>query len=253
MAQKLREPVIFLVVLLLMVQWALPALMPLNSSVMETVGHNVNWIIVVTLLAAMVFLAFLVVPGLNKKSALLILLGVILDQGIGEAVYQLHLPLFLDTLGSVLVAVLLGPTAGVFCATVSCSLWILIAPVGIPFASASVVTAWIAGLVARLDGFGTWLTMVVSGLTAGLTVAIISSPLTYVLENSSEVRESFGIYTSLAAVDTYFQVLFSAWVLVVDPLDKLVVFSIIFFIAPWGARKFWGIEDLTSAAVRESS
>lgn len=253
MNQKLRGPVFVLAALLLLVQWALPVMMPLSDSLMSFVGTNVNWIVVATLVGAMVLLGIVVIPTLDKRSALLLLAGVLLDQGIGEAVFRLNLPLYLDTLGSVLVAALLGPTAGVFCATVSCSLWIFIAPVGIPFAAASIVTAWIAGLVARLDGFSNWLTMVVSGLVAGLSVSIVSSPLMYVLVNSSKPRESFDIYTSLVAVDSYFQVPFSAWALLSDPVDKVVIFAVVFFVAPRLAQRFWGVSEVSGAVVREPS
>lgn len=240
-----------LATLLLIVQWGLPVIMPLDESLLQLVGTNVNWIIVVTLLAAMVLFGIVVVPTLDRRSALLLLAGVVLDQGIGELVFRLDLPIFLDTIGSVLVGALLGPTAGVFCATLSCSLWIFIAPVGIPFSAASIVTGWLAGVFARLDGFSNWLTMMVSGVTAGLTVAIVSSPLTYVLENSTAPRADFDIYTPLAAVDTYFQVPFSFWTLIADPIDKVVVFSIVFFLAPWVAKRFWGIDSIRGA-VRKS-
>lgn len=227
---------------MLLIHWALPVIMPLDDGLLNLVGDNVNWIIVVTLVIAMACLAILVLPTLDKKGLLLVLAGVALDQGIGELVFRLDLPLYLDTIGSVLVGALLGPMAGAFTASLSCSLWIFIAPVGIPFSLASIVTGWMAGMVARLDGFSSWLTAAVSGIITGLAVGILSSPLTYVLDNSPIDRENFNLYGALAAVQDYFAIPFSLWTILTDPIDKLVIFMLAFVCAPKIARKFWSKE-----------
>lgn len=238
MKGKLRTLCIGLAVVLLLIQWGLPVLMPLNPQLLHAVGPNVNWIIVVTLLGAMVLLGLVVIPALDRKTFVLLLVGVLLDQVIGETVYRLDLPLYLDTIGSVLVGAMLGPTAGALCATMSCSLWIFIAPIGIPFSSATIVTGWIAGLVARLDGFSNWMTALVSGAVAGLTVGIVSSPLTYVLNNTEVDLANFDLYASLASVHSYFQEPFSVWGLMADPIDKMVVFGLVFLVAPWLAARY---------------
>lgn len=239
MLRSYRSVLIAITVVVLAIHWALPVLMPVDDNLLYAVGPNVNWIIVVTLLIAVVCLGLIVAPTLDRKKTLLILLGVLLDQGIGELVYRLDLPLYLDTIGCILVGALLGPAAGAFTASVSCSLWIIIAPSALPFSLASIVTGWFAGLVAKLDGFSNWLTTVVSGVIAGLAVGILSAPLTYILLNSPLDREEFDLFCVLEAAGDYFTQPFTFWRLIADPIDKILIFLLVFWVAPLIAKRYW--------------
>lgn len=224
--------------LALLVQWALPVLMPLSDGLSVLVGANVNWIIVLTLFIAVVALGLVVAPTLNRKTVALICVGVIVDQGIGELAYRSHSPLFLDTIGSVLVSALLGPTVGVFVASLSCLAWVGIAPTGIPFSVATICTAWIAGLVARADGFDNWITAGVSGIVAGVTAGILASPLSYVLKSTDVDPDNFDLYRSLEAVNFYFEGDVPFALFLADPLDKFIVFSLCYFLIPVVMRTF---------------
>lgn len=238
MVWSLKIMAITMSVICLIIQWALPVLMPLSDFLMKSVGPAVNWIVVVTLVIPAVLLTCLVIPHLTPKTAALFCTGIALDQVIGEIVYQLDLPVYLDTIGSVLVGLMMGPTAGAACAATSCCLWIVVAPVGIPFAAANIVTGWIAGLAAALDGFSNRFTVLASGLTAGISSALVAWPLIYSLRTSPVERQDFDIYSPISAVDLYFQVPFDPMELLADPIDKVAVFLMVYLLSPWILKRW---------------
>lgn len=232
MAAILRRIVIGVSAILLVLQWMLPVIMPLDEGVLEFIGPNINWIVEAALLIPLVLLTIPVLTGLTKKTFLLLVLGVLMDVGIGELTYFLGLPLYLDTLGSVLVGVILGPLAGTYCALISCCLWILYAPQAVIFAAVNILAGGLAGYFAKMDGFSNWLTTVVGGVTTGVAAGIIAAPLAYTFSHSPVNREYTDVFTAIDAVDLYFQQPM-AWELILrDPLDKLLVFLLVFLMYP---------------------
>ncbi|AKK02211.1 hypothetical protein [Corynebacterium epidermidicanis] len=227
-----------LAVILLILQWSIPVAMPISPWLMDFMGRDINWFVVVTLVVATLLLLLVFSRQIDRRLWLLVIAGVAADHILGEINARLNLPLYLDTIGSVCVGMLLGPLAGASTAALSTCMWVLIAPVSVPFATVNIVAGWLAGVFRQLDGFGNRLTVTVSGLIAGIACSIGAAPLTYSLRNSSVARFNFDIYSPLSAVDTYFASSLGFREIISDPVDITVVFLVTFMISPWLYRTF---------------
>jgi energy-coupling factor transport system substrate-specific component len=93
----------------------------------------------------------------------------------------LKLPIYLDSLGTILVATLAGPWAGAVTGALSNILWGIIfsSPQSIPFA----ITAFVIGLMAGFLALRGWLKpnalvwVVLGGALTGLVAAVVSAPI----------------------------------------------------------------------------
>ena len=102
----------------------------------------------------------------------LLVLGVVLDLAGGLLVDALKLPLFLDTVGTMFVAVIAGPWWGALTGLLSnlvLSMWI---PGDLAFASVNIAIALTVGYIVRVRGFKDYLTPLLAGLAAGLVASV---------------------------------------------------------------------------------
>jgi energy-coupling factor transport system substrate-specific component len=111
----------------------------------------------------------------------LIPLAVGINLALGQFAAVTHLPVFLDTVGTILVAALAGPWPAVmtgvlsqvtFTAVTGNFTWIWFLPV-------QLVVAVYAGLIAQLGLFGTARSVAVAGLGLGVVAATVSWPISY--------------------------------------------------------------------------
>ncbi|AKK02203.1 hypothetical protein CEPID_01590 [Corynebacterium epidermidicanis] len=193
-------------------------------------------VIILMLIAAMS--ARLVLLSGTKNSLALIGLGVVLDLVIGGTLLQLEVPLYLDTIGSVLVAVILGPSAGGLTATISQGILSIMYPPATIFYMINVVVGWAAGLFAKMGGFTTAFSVGLSGLVTGVLAGMSAAPLMALglgdapIVNQTNPEELlmkfygifFGALTSPGAIS--------------DVLDKILVFGVVSLIARWIAQRF---------------
>lgn len=176
-------------------------------------------------------------------------LGMVLDLGLGELMAQIPaVPLYLDSIGCVLVGALLGSTAGMASSLGASLLWGLIAPHAVVYAVINAVVGWLAGMFRQIGGGFSLFTAMVSGLMTGIVAAMLSAPLSLFVRNNlsgdpysmiievvRELNETLlgplsgivdignpNVYTPETS----------------DPMDKMVVFAVVFFLAPIVARAF---------------
>lgn len=108
----------------------------------------------------------------------LIAFAIVLNMAIGQLVSLLKLPLFLDSIGTILVGILAGPIAGGLTGLLTNLLWGLISsPVAAAFAPVAMVIGIIAGLCARYGLFKTWWLAIISGLIITVFNAIVAVPI----------------------------------------------------------------------------
>lgn len=241
-SERLNNSLINVAVFSLMLLWALPVFFPISDWIQEKIGTDINAAVIVLLLIAALCLAIAMWRKGIWHHWRLLLLAFAADVLIGEIAARANFMLYLDTFGTVLVGMLLGPLAGAGTATISSCFWIIIAPSSVPFAVVNVVAGWLAGLFRNLDGYENRLTTIVSGMVAGLACMLVALPLSYALANSPVDRFSFDIYSSLKAVDLYFQTPMSLRDLLADPVDKALVFLMIAVIVP-RIRRLFGIDS----------
>jgi len=108
----------------------------------------------------------------------LIAFAIVLNMAIGQLVSLLKLPIFLDSIGTILVGILAGPIAGGLTGLLTNLLWGLISsPVAAAFAPVAMVIGIIAGLCARYGLFKTWWLAILSGLIITVFNAIVAVPI----------------------------------------------------------------------------
>jgi energy-coupling factor transport system substrate-specific component len=102
--------------------------------------------------------------------------AVALNLALGAIVGALKLPVYLDSVGTVLVAVLAGPWAGVVTGVVSNSvLGLLVSPVLFAFIPVTIVIGALAGWAARVGAFRSLAGAIAAGVVIGVAAALMSA------------------------------------------------------------------------------
>jgi energy-coupling factor transport system substrate-specific component len=144
----------------------------------------------------------------------------------------LKLPLYVDSIGTVLVGVLAGPLAGVATGVLSNLVWglALSNPSAIPFAITSAVIGLLAGiaggrgLFASHRGAPGGVPVAIVGFLVGLVAAVVSAPIAYFVFGGST---GGGTDLLVAVLRNFTDSAFTATLLqsgISDPIDKTIVF-----------------------------
>ncbi|MCX5494344.1 hypothetical protein OSH11_06505 [Kaistia dalseonensis] len=114
----------------------------------------------------------------TTKTLVLMAAAIVINIVVGQIVAWVKLPLFLDSIGTVLVAILAGPLAGAVVGTVSNLIWgLLFNPVAAAFFPVALVIGLTAGICARYGLFANLGKAIVSGLIITITSTIVSIPI----------------------------------------------------------------------------
>jgi PAS domain S-box-containing protein len=195
------------------------------------------------------------------RSGVLIVAAIALNIALGYLVRDvLRWPLYLDSIGTILVGALLGPLAGAATGALSNLLWgaTLGDPSMIPYSLTAAFIGWGAGYAAALGAFRRLGTVMLSGLLVGLGAALISAPITAYL--FGDVTGGGTDYLTSYLTATGANLLQAATIqgFVSDPLDKIIS-----FVAAWllwrklqpyftplagrGARPFGALQGYSAA------
>ena len=174
----------------------------------------------------------------STVTLVMIPVAIAINIAVGQLIYALGIPLYLDSIGTVLVAVLAGPWAGALTGLLTNLIWGLtgLNVIYAPFAAVAAVIGLLAGLFAEAGWFRTWWRAVLGGLITGVVAAALSAPIAAyvfggVTGSGTDVivaifrNFGFGILPS-----TFAQGVTS------DPLDKAVSFLVVWLIVralPW--------------------
>ena len=108
--------------------------------------------------------------------------AVALNLALGAVVGALKLPVYLDSVGTILVAVLAGPWAGIVTGIVSNSvLGLLVSPALFAFIPVAIVIGWLAGIAGRIGAFGSLAGAIAAGLVIGVAAALASAVIVIAL------------------------------------------------------------------------
>ena len=160
----------------------------------------------------------------------LIPLAIAINIVVGEIVSFLKLPLYLDSIGTVLVAVLVGPWAGAATGGLANIVWGLFRPVPLPFAIVAIAIGLLAGVFARLGWFRRWYLVPIAGLITGIVAALLSAPLSAFIFGGVTGAGSDALVAAFRAYGSSILAATTSQGLVQDPLDKLVSFVIVYLI-----------------------
>lgn len=108
----------------------------------------------------------------------LMAVAIVLNIVLGQTVSLLKLPIFLDSIGTVLVALLAGPWAGGLTGLLTNLIWGLISdPVAAAFAPVAMIIGIVAGLCAKFGLFKKWWQAIISGAIITLALSVIAIPI----------------------------------------------------------------------------
>jgi energy-coupling factor transport system substrate-specific component len=108
----------------------------------------------------------------------LIAFAIVLNMAIGQLVSLLKLPIFLDSIGTILVGILAGPLAGGLTGLLTNLIWGLISsPVAAAFAPVAMMIGIVAGLCAKYGLFKTWWKVIIAGVIITIFNAIVAVPI----------------------------------------------------------------------------
>jgi len=158
---------------------------------------------------------------LTGTSVPFIAFGAALNLALGQIITLLKLPLYLDLVGTVLVAIIVGPWAGVLSGVVAAVIGGLYLNPYLPYYIPTVATVGLlSGFMASKGFFKTWPKTVFAGLLQGFIAAAVSAPITtYLFGGITLAGTSFVVAYIRSTGQTLLKSVFFAG-LAAEPIDK---------------------------------
>jgi energy-coupling factor transport system substrate-specific component len=170
--------------------------------------------------------------GFSTLTLVMIPVAIAINIAVGQLIYTLKIPLYLDSIGTILVGVLAGPWAGALTGLLSNLIWGLtgLNVTYAPFAAVGAVIGMLAGLFSEWGWLRAWWKVLLAGLITGLVAAALSAPISaYVFGGvtgaGSDVVVAFFRGIGLGILPSSFAQGVSS-----DPLDKATSFLIVWLI-----------------------
>ena len=159
-------------------------------------------------------------------------LAVAVNIFVGQIALNFNLPLYLDSIGTVLAGVLAGPWVGAIVGYFTNLAWTLtgLFPEAVGFMPVAVIIGLLAGVFGRSEWMKEWWTAASAGLLTGLVAAVLSAPI------AAYVYGTLGNAGTDTIVDIFrflgFNILFSNYAqgTFSDPLDKAITFLLVWLI-----------------------
>lgn len=199
-----------LAVLAILASWMCPVHHGPENWPIGSGGNAMGWSLAV---AAFVLLIMRLCLSFHIFELWPILAGVAINLGFNALVVALHLPLCLDTVGTVVVGVWLNSHAGAATGVASVLLAAIFNPGALAFASVHAFVGMAAGVLAQVGGLYTPLTSVLSGLIVGVPCAVLSAPLNVIIYGEA-IRGESGLDDLLRNI------------LLLGPADKALAFAL---------------------------
>ncbi|MCW4466808.1 ECF transporter S component [Glutamicibacter sp. MNS18] len=194
------------------------------DGLVDGLGQGVALATFAAYLAAAILLLAAVLPDLPVSTLTLIPVALALNILLGQLVGSVMIPLYLDSIGTVMVGFLAGRRAGAATGVLGTLIWSLFSPTVLPFAAGAALVGFLAGTAARFGALRRVYLAPVAGLFSGVVVGVISAPVAaFVFGGTSGV----GTGAVVAAFRSMGDSLLSAvtkQALLSDPGDKALVF-----------------------------
>lgn len=114
----------------------------------------------------------------TPRLLVLVAIGIAVNIGLGQIVSTVNLPIFLDSLGTMVVAILAGPLAGLLTGLITNLLWgLVMEPVAAAFAPVAAVIGLVAGLLARAGMFRGPVQAAISGAIIAVALSVVAVPI----------------------------------------------------------------------------
>jgi len=169
----------------------------------------------------------------------LIPVAIAINLSIGQIITVLKIPIFLDSIGTVLAAVLAGPWVAAVAGVLTVfAAGVTVNPILPWYSGTAIAIGLFSGFVAKKGFFRRWILVVLGGILMGFIAAVVSAPVTAYLFGGVTAAGSTLIVAYLEATGrTLFRSVFFAG-LASDPLDKMLTYIIVAFIFRNLPRRF---------------
>jgi PAS domain S-box-containing protein len=163
------------------------------------------------------------------RAIILIIAAITVNITLGHLVqYVFKWPLFLDSIGTILVGALLGPLAGAATGVMSNLIWgyLYQDPAIIPYSLVAAFIGWAAGYAVAHGAFERFRSVVLTGLLVGIGAALLSAPITAYLNGGVTGGGTDYLTSYLSATGANLIQAATIQGLVSDPLDKVLSFAL---------------------------
>ncbi len=168
-------------------------------------------------------------PANGLSALLLIAAAIAANIALGHLVqYKLQWPLFLDSIGAILVGALLGPLAGAATGVLTNLVWgaLLDDQSIVAYAITAAFIGWAAGMAAVLGAFRRLRTVLLAGLVTGFGAALISAPITAYLYGGVTGAGTDYVNAYLTATGASLLQATTVQGFISDPVDKMISFTL---------------------------
>jgi energy-coupling factor transport system substrate-specific component len=166
-----------------------------------------------------------VLPQLPAPVVAVIPVGLVLNIVLGQFVGSTLVPLYLDSIGTVLVGFLAGRSAGAATGVLGSLVWSLFNPTVLPFAAGAAVIGLLAGTAARLGALRPYVA-VVAGAVTGIIAGVISAPVAAFVYGGTSGAATGAIVAMFRAMGDSLLASVTKQALISDPADKAVAFLV---------------------------
>ncbi|WP_323894253.1 ECF transporter S component [Aeromonas allosaccharophila] len=163
------------------------------------------------------------VSKLSSYNLAFMVICIAINMVAGQAVSMLKLPIFLDSIGTVLCAILAGPWMAVATGLLTNLLWgLLTGPIAAAFAPVAMMIGLSAGLMARAGWFNNLPKVVVSSVVLTLALTLVAIPIRSYLFGGATGSGADFMVAYLHAMGSDLQESVAVTVLGTNLLDKLL-------------------------------
>ena len=163
------------------------------------------------------------VSKLSSYNLAFMVICIAINMVAGQAASMLKLPIFLDSIGTVLCAILAGPWMAVATGLLTNLLWgLLTGPIAAAFAPVAMMIGLSAGLLARAGWFNNLPKVVVSSVVITLALTLVAIPIRSYLFGGATGSGADFMVAYLHAMGSDLQESVAVTVLGTNLLDKLL-------------------------------
>jgi len=177
-----------------------------------------------------VLLLVATVPALPARLVSMIPVALVLNIVVGQIIGSVGIPLYLDSTGTVLVAALAGPWAGIATGVLSSLVWSAFNPSVLPFAATSAAVGGLAGVAIKHGALKNIATVLLSGAVIGIVVGMLAAPVAAFVYGGTAGVGTGAVVSLLREMGHSLLQSVTLQSFMSDPLDKALVMLLVWLV-----------------------
>ena len=177
-----------------------------------------------------VLLLVATVPALPARLVSMIPVALVLNIVVGQIIGSVGIPLYLDSTGTVLVAALAGPWAGIATGVLSSLVWSAFNPSVLPFAATSAAVGGLAGVAIKHGALKNIATVLLSGDVIGIVVGMLAAPVAAFVYGGTAGVGTGAVVSLLREMGHSLLQSVTLQSFISDPLDKALVMLLVWLV-----------------------